>query len=353
MKKLLLFIVLLCSINLSFAQEKELTKEEKEKRERNIQAGNPFKEFGYTPKIATLSKGKYLEFHDLDSIVKIGSFTFHVKRKAINGYSQEETKYSEATLRPEIVSRWFSPDPLSDEFPSWSPYNFVMNNPIRFIDPDGLAPEDIILKGANNSSITIVTDLIDVTVDASSLVGDLGGNYSFGGDDILVAGLDIVGIFDPSPISDGLAAGIEFDNGNIFSGIASGLGMFSYIGDIAKVGKIPKHVKTINKAIDGVKQSKITKQKRMAEIAADPKQSSYIRGWFKNEKRHIKFGNKKTMRNPGNGRKSPGRKKADKGLELAHPSNSPASKGGDFKGAKYKNHGEHKVETRIHRKKYQ
>lgn len=52
---------------------------------------------------------------------------------------QTETIYSEATLRPEIVSRWMSPDPLSDEFPSWSPYNFVYNNPIIYIDPDGRA----------------------------------------------------------------------------------------------------------------------------------------------------------------------------------------------------------------------
>ena len=253
MKKLLLFIALLCSISLSYSQEKELTKEEKEKRERNIQAGNPFKEFGYKPKIATLSKGKYLEFHDLDSIVKIGSFTFHVKKKTINGYSQEETKYSEATLRPEIVSRWFSPDPLSEEFPSWSPYNFTMNNPIRFIDPDGRAPMDIILKGANNSSVTIVTDLIDVSVDASAFVGDLGGNYSFQGDDILVAGLDIVGIVDPTPISDGLAASIEAKNGNWGSAFLSGLGVIPLVGDLGKVGKIGKHVKTINKAIDGAK----------------------------------------------------------------------------------------------------
>jgi hypothetical protein len=264
MKKLILLIVLLCSISLSFSQEKELSKEEKAKRERNIQAGNPFKEFGYKPKIATLSKGKYLEFHDLDSIVQIGSFTFHVKKKIINGYSQEETKYSEATLRPEIVSRWFNPDPLSDEFPSWSPYNFVMNNPIRFIDPDGRAPVDIILRGANNSSITIVTDLIDISVNAGSLVGDLGSNYSFSGDDILVAGLDIVGIFDPSPISDGLAATIEGRNGNYGSAILSGLGVIPYVGDIAKVGKIGKHIKTINNAIDGVKavhgNSKLSKK---------------------------------------------------------------------------------------------
>lgn len=263
-KKLLLFIILLFSINLSFAQEKQLSEEEKAKRERNIQAGNPFKEFGYKPKIATLSKGKYLEFHDLDSIVKIGSFSFHVKNKTINGYSQEETKYSEATLRPEIVSRWFSPDPLSEEFPSWSPYNFTMNNPIRFIDPDGRAPMDIILKGTNNSSVTIVTDLIDVSVDAGSFVGDLGGNYSFQGDDILVAGLDIVGIVDPSGVADGLAASIEAKNGNYGSAFLSGMGIIPYVGDVGKVGKIGKHVKTIENAISSAKavhgNSKLSKK---------------------------------------------------------------------------------------------
>ena len=145
MKKLLsiLFIFSFC---FGFAQTKDsLSVEEQQRREKNIQAGNPFKKFGYKPKIHTLSKGKYLEFHDLDSIVKIGSFTYHVKNKSATGYSQEETRYSEATLRPEIISRWFSPDPLSDEFPSWSPYNFVKNNPLRYIDPNGLAPLDIIV----------------------------------------------------------------------------------------------------------------------------------------------------------------------------------------------------------------
>ena len=33
-------------------------------------------------------------------------------------------------------------DPLSDKYPSWSPYNYVMNSPMHLIDPDGMAPED-------------------------------------------------------------------------------------------------------------------------------------------------------------------------------------------------------------------
>tara|TARA_R110002049_G_scaffold277604_3_gene456149 strand:- start:651 stop:1670 length:1020 start_codon:yes stop_codon:yes gene_type:complete len=137
MKKLL-SILFLFSFCFGFAQTKDsLSVEEQQRREKNIQAGNPFKKFGYTPKIHTLSKGKYLEFHDLDSIVKIGSFSYHVKNKSITGYSEKETKYSEATLRPEIVSRWFSPDPLSNEFPNWSPYTFTNDNPIYFVDPDG------------------------------------------------------------------------------------------------------------------------------------------------------------------------------------------------------------------------
>ena len=185
MKKLLLLIVILFSVSFSFAQEEQLSEKEKVRREKNVQAGNPFARFGYKAKVATLSKGKYLEFHDLDSIVKIGSFSYHVKRKSITGFTKYDTKYPESTLRPEIVSRWLSPDPLSDEFPSWSPYNFVLNNPIRFIDPTGLAPEDIIIKGANGSSVTLVTDLIDISVNASSLGIDFGGNYNLQGEDII------------------------------------------------------------------------------------------------------------------------------------------------------------------------
>ena len=84
------------------------------------------------------------------------------------------------------VSQWLSVDPLAQKYPAFTPYNYTANNPIRFIDADGEAPEDIIIRGINNSSFTIKTDLIDTEIKLSSygISKDFGGNRSINARDL-------------------------------------------------------------------------------------------------------------------------------------------------------------------------
>ena len=48
------------------------------------------------------------------------------------GYSYFGARYLDSKL-----GIWLSVDPLSDKYPSLSPYVYTANNPIRYIDPDG------------------------------------------------------------------------------------------------------------------------------------------------------------------------------------------------------------------------
>ena len=70
--------------------------------------------------------------------------TFSAKEKDTEtGYSYFGSRYYSSDL-----SIWLSVDPMSDKYPSLSPYTYCANNPIKLVDPNG---EEIWIVGENGN----------------------------------------------------------------------------------------------------------------------------------------------------------------------------------------------------------
>jgi hypothetical protein len=134
---------------------------------------------------------------------------------------------------------------------------YVGGDPVNLVDPDGRASCDIILCGQNGSSVTIETDLINAEVNVSALPGtDFGGNHVLSGEGVMLAGLDLVGTLDPTPISDGLSASIYAQKGQYVDALVSSAGIIPVIGDVGKVARVERHFSNVRSAIRALNRSK-------------------------------------------------------------------------------------------------
>jgi hypothetical protein len=95
---------------------------------------NPFTKLGYKKQVVySSSKGEFDEFHDQESVVEIGSVYFNIKTNKVVGLISEDGK--QKNVNPATTA--MSVDPKCEKYYWISPYAYCLNNPLKFVDPDG------------------------------------------------------------------------------------------------------------------------------------------------------------------------------------------------------------------------
>ena len=261
------------------------------------------------------------------------------------------------------IGRFMGIDPVSEDYMSISTYQFAHNNPVWKIELEGL--EGI----TSNNTGDIINDEPSAVDKGLIWVTDFlfsGAETTFGNptlstvaprESIINQLDDAVGEIDRT-----IESGKNFlkDPGGTAKAVLEGIGQtFSDLtsGDASKMGSasvtaIPLLFSIVNPipgdeivaaervVCSGLKNAgRSGKQARLRELANDPKVSKADKGWIKNEMRHVKNGNRKSIRNPGNSRNSKAR-----GKELAHPRGKRAKDGHSYKDAKLQDADLHKLE---------
>ncbi len=276
------------------------------------------------------------------------------ENSALNKYKYQSKEF-QTDLGIEIHDfgpRWYdgwilrttTHDPHAENYHAWSPYSWALGNPIRFSDPTGMDPEDPISIGTLfTKAVEAVTDFVSYHFgDGNDGSAESAANLGQAHSTLEAASAEAQTM--KAEMQDAVAKTPFASIGNWMDAQQSKTG-----GEAA--GHFAKGMVNLNQLGGGAGKSgnsslqnagRAGRQPRLKELANDPKVSSADRGWIKNEMRHIEFGNRKTIRMPGNSRNS--NAVTNPGKVLAHPKGQRAKDGHSYKNAKIQDNDLHKLE---------
>ncbi len=102
------------------------------------QNDDPYKLFGHNSTVEykmPVTEMLYIKNKDTSSEIK--AMAFDIGNKSIKLLGLNDIVLKEVGIHESQLLRWLTTDPKSQKYISFSPYNFVLNNPIRNFDPDG------------------------------------------------------------------------------------------------------------------------------------------------------------------------------------------------------------------------
>ena len=127
------------------------------------QSEDPYKIFGHNSTVEykmPVTEMLYIKNKDTNSEIK--AIAFDMENSKVKLLGSNDKVLSEVDLEEEQLLRWLSIDPLANKYPQTSPYNFVLNNPLNNIDPDG---RDVVVlrnssgaKGTGHGALLIGDD---------------------------------------------------------------------------------------------------------------------------------------------------------------------------------------------------